>query len=149
MCCNWLWLGGSLACGTADRFSDIDFRIAVAPSDLAYWDAPAFEQIFADAGVLAQQFLRFQDDAFLHHLLLSTAEIVDLHVQSIEREPSPSRTRSWAAAASCLLANWRTARDHRPLWSHTHPRKNDFRLCSLISGSTPTSTAQSCTVALT
>ena len=35
-----IWLGGSLAAGSADQYSDIDMRIAVAPSDIASWEAP-------------------------------------------------------------------------------------------------------------
>ncbi len=84
-----LWLGGSLARGTADAFSDIDFRLAVAPSHLAYWEIPSFERIFEHCSVVGHQFLRFHEDAYLHHLLLSTGELFDLHVQSTESEPTP------------------------------------------------------------
>jgi hypothetical protein len=84
-----LWLGGSLAGGTGDVVSDIDLRVAVAPAHLAGWEAPAFERMFVHPPVVGQQFLRFGEDAFLHHLLLSTGELLDLYVQSTEREVTP------------------------------------------------------------
>lgn len=84
-----LWLGGSLASGTGDAFSDIDLRIAVAPCHLTCWEAPPFEQIFVHTTVVGQLFLRFGDDAFLHHLLLSNGELFDFCVQSTESELTP------------------------------------------------------------
>lgn len=84
-----LWLGGSLACGTGDVVSDIDFRVAVAPAYLADWEVPPFERIFVHPPVVGQQFLRFGNHAFLHHLLLSTGELLDLYIQSTEREVTP------------------------------------------------------------
>jgi len=84
-----LWLGGSLACGTGDVVSDIDLRVAVAPAYLAGWEIPSFERMFVPTSVIGQQFLRFGDHAFLHHLLLSTGELLDLYVQSTERDVTP------------------------------------------------------------
>jgi hypothetical protein len=84
-----LWLGGSLACGVGDVFSDIDFRVAVAPSHLAYWQGPSFERVFPHTSVVGQQFLRFGEHAFLHHLVLSNGELFDLSIQSAESELTP------------------------------------------------------------
>ena len=84
-----LWLGGSLAYGMGDVFSDIDFRIAVAPSNLARWQTPSFEQIFVHTSVVGQQFLHLDDDTFLHHLTLSNGELFDFCVQSTESALTP------------------------------------------------------------
>src|SRR5215467_9202428 len=84
-----LWLGGSLACGAGDAFSDIDFRVAVAPSHLSCWEAPSFERVFPHTSVVGQQFLRFGAHAFLHHLVLSNGELFDLYIQSAESELTP------------------------------------------------------------
>lgn len=35
-----IWVGGSLAAGRGDQYSDIDFRIAVEPGQLDRWDSP-------------------------------------------------------------------------------------------------------------
>jgi hypothetical protein len=84
-----LWLGGSLARGAGDLFSDVDFRIAVVPAQLPLWKAPRFEEIFAHAPVVGQQFLAFGNEAFLHHLTLANGEILDFFVQSSTKEPTP------------------------------------------------------------
>lgn len=83
-----LWIGGSLASGAADQFSDVDFRVAVAPDQLAHWKAPRFEQIFAGAPVVGRTMLQFGDDALLHHLVLSNGVIFDFFVQSTTRWPT-------------------------------------------------------------
>lgn len=106
-----LWLGGSLVRGTGDVFSDIDFRIAVAPCHLARWEAPSFEQIFEHTSIVGQQFLRFDDDDFLHHLLLSNGELFDFCIQSTESEllPEPRQILGCRSDlfASRLLQNQR------------------------------------------
>ncbi len=86
-----IWLGGSLAAGTADEYSDIDMRLAVAPSDLSGWEKPDFEA-FLGAAPLAQQFLRFDKDSFLHHLILRNGNILDLLIQSVEVNPDAEAT---------------------------------------------------------
>jgi len=82
-----LWLGGSLARGAGDLFSDIDFRVAVAPQDLAAWKTPHFVDIFASSPVVGQQLLTFGEHAFLHHLVLANGEILDFFVQSTTQQP--------------------------------------------------------------
>jgi len=83
-----LWLGGSLAHGAGDLYSDVDFRVAVEPQQLASWKSLSFEAIFAQAPVMGQHIITFGDDAFLYHLLLSNGEIFDFFVQSTERSPT-------------------------------------------------------------
>ncbi|GCE08898.1 hypothetical protein [Dictyobacter aurantiacus] len=83
-----LWVGGSLASGTGDVMSDVDFRVAVSPSDLDSWRQPAFEQLFTQIAVQGHSFMQFGNDAFLHHLVFSNGEIFDFFVQSTERLPT-------------------------------------------------------------
>jgi predicted nucleotidyltransferase len=82
-----IWIGGSLARGEGDRYSDIDLRVAVAPSDLAAWETPDFASLLDDL-VLGKQFLRFGTSSFLHHLILRNSDILDFLVQSTEHVPS-------------------------------------------------------------
>ncbi|PWT72840.1 MAG: hypothetical protein C5B60_08970 [Chloroflexi bacterium] len=81
-----LWLGGSLARGAGDAFSDIDLRVAVVPAHLPEWEAASFESLFGDTPVVGRQLLRFGDDAYLHHLVLSSGELFDLFIQSADGE---------------------------------------------------------------
>ncbi len=83
-----LWLGGSLARGAGDLFSDVDFRVAVTPEQLAPWKTPRFERIFTHTTVAGQAVMQFGDDAVLHHLVLSNGEIFDFFVQSAARLPT-------------------------------------------------------------
>jgi hypothetical protein len=83
-----LWVGGSLASGAGDRFSDVDFRVAVAPDQLADWKSPRFEQIFTQASVVGRIMLPFRENALLHHLVLANGEVFDFFVQSTTRLPS-------------------------------------------------------------
>ena len=41
-----IWLGGSFGCGSADRYSDIDLRVAVRRQSLDAWKNPNFEAVF-------------------------------------------------------------------------------------------------------
>ncbi|MGH2507127.1 MAG: hypothetical protein ACRDHZ_06910 [Ktedonobacteraceae bacterium] len=83
-----LWLGGSLARGAGDVYSDVDLRVAVEPAQLAVWKAPRFEEIFMSSPVVGQQFLTFGQEAFLHHLVLANGEIFDFFVQSNTTKPT-------------------------------------------------------------
>jgi predicted nucleotidyltransferase len=82
-----LWLGGSLARGTADAHSDVDLRVAVSLDAFDANNAPASARQLTDA-VVAGLRVPFGDDAVLHHLLLGDGEIYDLFVQTTQREPS-------------------------------------------------------------
>lgn len=81
-----LWIGGSIGRGAADRYSDVDLRVAVAPDDLDAWRTPDFAALFDDQ-IVGRQFLRFGDDAFLHLLVLRNGVMLDFMVQSAARAP--------------------------------------------------------------
>src|SRR5579871_6407057 len=83
-----LWLGGSLARGEGDAFSDVDLRVGVRPEALEAWQSQDFTTLFGGK-VLANVRLTFGADTFLHHLMLTDGMIVDLLVQSAERPPYP------------------------------------------------------------
>jgi hypothetical protein len=86
-----VWLGGSFATGTADLYSDIDVRVAVVPSDLRHWEALDLDALLG-AAPLAKHFLRVGEATVLHHLILSTGDVLDLLVQSAESAPSAEPT---------------------------------------------------------
>ena len=69
-----VWLGGSFARGDADRFSDVDMRIAVGRDDLNAWQEPDWPELLGEAAV-GRQLLRFAETSFLHHLILSGGTI--------------------------------------------------------------------------
>jgi predicted nucleotidyltransferase len=83
-----VWLGGSLASGKGDPYSDIDLRVAVKPSQVPKWEKPDFEKFF-EGQPLAHHVMRFGENALLHHLLVANGDIYDLYVQSLEHPPSP------------------------------------------------------------
>jgi hypothetical protein len=84
-----IWVGGSLAAGFGDAYSDVDFRIAVEPGHIDRWTSPDWEQylpIRPCGGLL----MRFGEQALLHHLVLADGTIVDFYVQDTTREnPEP------------------------------------------------------------
>lgn len=85
-----IWVGGSLATGTGDAYSDVDFRIAVEPGQLDSWTNPDWEHylpIRPCGGVL----MRFGEQALLHHLVLTDGTLVDFYVQDTTRQnPEPN-----------------------------------------------------------
>jgi hypothetical protein len=83
-----LWIGGSIGRGAADRYSDVDLRIAVPPEDLDHWRSPDFTTLFDDE-IAGQQFLRLGTDAFLHLLVLRDGVMLDFLAQSAARRPLP------------------------------------------------------------
>jgi hypothetical protein len=84
-----IWVGGSLAAGRGDQYSDVDFRIAVEPGHLDRWIHPDWERylpIRPSGGVL----LRFGERALLHHVVLADGTIVDFYVQdTTQHNPEP------------------------------------------------------------
>lgn len=82
-----LWLGGSLARGAGDAFSDVDLRVAVRPAAFDADRAPGGAAALLDATV-AGLHTPFGEDAVLHHLLLDDGAIYDLFIQTTAREPS-------------------------------------------------------------
>ncbi|HEU4784188.1 MAG TPA: nucleotidyltransferase domain-containing protein, partial [Ktedonobacterales bacterium] len=81
-----IWLGGSLAAGTGDPYSDIDLRVAVSPDELAEWESSGLHTIL-DGPALARQLVKLGDGAFIHHMILQSGDILDLLVQSCEAAP--------------------------------------------------------------
>lgn len=80
-----IWVGGSLAAGLGDTYSDVDFRIAVEPGQIDRWTSPDWEQylpIMPCGGVL----MTFGEQALLHHLVLADGTIVDFYVQDTMRQ---------------------------------------------------------------
>ena len=85
-----IWIGGSLAAGQGDAYSDIDFRIAVEPEKLEGWVKPKWER-YLPINICGGTLLRFGDNALLHHLVLSNGTILDFYVQDTSvtnHEPS-------------------------------------------------------------
>jgi hypothetical protein len=75
-----VWVGGSLAAGRGDIFSDVDFRIAVEPGQVDGWTSPDWDRYLPlrpCGGVM----LRFSEQALLHHMVLADGTIVDFYVQ--------------------------------------------------------------------
>ena len=75
-----IWLGGSYASGKADRYSDVDLRIAVEANSFQDWLAIDLQQLFQDdcPGAIT---LTFGPDSVLHHVVLSSGELFDVYVQ--------------------------------------------------------------------
>ena len=85
-----IWVGGSLAAGLGDAYSDVDFRIAVEPGHIDRWTRPDWEHylpIPPCGGLL----MHFGEQALLHHLVLADGTIVDFYVQDTTRQnPEPN-----------------------------------------------------------
>jgi len=77
-----IWIGGSLAAGTGDAYSDVDFRIAVEPGQLEQWLTPDWQRYLPTRlQPCGAVLLRFGGPTLLHHLVLSDGTIVDFFVQ--------------------------------------------------------------------
>ncbi len=94
-----VWLGGSLASGKGDLYSDIDLRVAVAPEDFAAWEKFDLTDIFGTP--LAHHVLPFGEEAVLHHLLVPSGDIYDLYVQS-----TPALTSEVRLVLGCRDERW-------------------------------------------
>jgi len=98
-----IWVGGSLAAGFGDTYSDVDFRIAVEPGQLDRWISPDWEHylpIRPCGGLL----IRFGEQALLHHLVLADGTIVDFYVQDTTgHNPEPK-----LVILACRNAEFRT-----------------------------------------
>ena len=78
-----LWIGGSIARGNADDYSDVDLRVAVAPDALDAWRQVDLNALFA-GNCVAHVLLPFGEHALLHHLVLASGDIYDVWVQSAD-----------------------------------------------------------------
>jgi hypothetical protein len=84
-----IWIGGSLASGIGDRYSDVDFRIAVEPGQIDRWTSPDWEK-YLPIRPLGGNLMHFGEQALLHHLVLADGTIVDFFVQDTTRQnPEP------------------------------------------------------------
>ncbi|HEU0025956.1 MAG TPA: nucleotidyltransferase domain-containing protein [Ktedonobacterales bacterium] len=83
-----IWLGGSMANGAADIYSDIDLRVAVPSADLPAWKTADLAALLG-APPLARHFVGLGDNAFLHHLVVANGDILDLLIQNAEVTPEP------------------------------------------------------------
>jgi hypothetical protein len=122
-----IWLGGSLARGAGDVYSDIDLRVAVAPADLTPWETPEFEQLFAYSPVVGQQFLRFGDEAFLHHLILANGVLIDFYVQSSECELAPEPHQVLGCRSDILAVRLAESQTELPTIAPLPPRGEALR----------------------
>jgi hypothetical protein len=82
-----LWLGGSLARGDGDEYSDIDLRVAVDHADLERWRAMDV-QALTGGQVVGGRMFPLGGDALIHHLLLLNGDIADLLIQTTARTPN-------------------------------------------------------------
>lgn len=82
-----IWVGGSLAAGHGDQFSDIDFRIAVEPGQVGAWSSPDW-QGYLPLRPCGGLLMRFGEQALLHHLVLADGTIVDFYVQDTTQQNS-------------------------------------------------------------
>jgi predicted nucleotidyltransferase len=82
-----VWLGGSLARGGGDAWSDVDLRVAVTPEAFAADTLPAGAGGLA-ADVVGTHILRFGERAVLFHMLLGDGQIYDLLVQTADHPPT-------------------------------------------------------------
>lgn len=85
-----VWVGGSLASGTGDTYSDIDLRIAVEPGHVERWKSPDWEK-YLPIRPYGGGFMRFGERALLHHLVLADGTLVDFYVQdTTQQNPEPN-----------------------------------------------------------
>ena len=84
-----IWVGGSLAAGLGDAYSDVDFRIAVEPGHIDRWINPDWEH-YLPIPPCGAVFMRFGERALLHHLVLEDGTIVDFYAQdTTSQNPEP------------------------------------------------------------
>lgn len=80
-----LWLGGSFARGTADKFSDIDLRVCISVDAAESWEQPDFNLLF-DGEVVGSRYSSF-GSIQLYQIVIANGYIVDLIVQTTEQKP--------------------------------------------------------------
>jgi predicted nucleotidyltransferase len=90
-----IWLGGSLARGAGDRYSDVDLCIALRPEVYAADEIPAAAARLTAAAVTRLPF-HFGGEATLWHMMLDDGAIYDLHVQPADEAPPRGIKRALA-----------------------------------------------------
>jgi hypothetical protein len=82
-----LWLGGSLARGEANRYSDVDLHVALRPEAYDPDAIPELAERLVAAAVVRLRF-SFGIGTTLWHMLLEDGEIYDLSLQPMTQEPA-------------------------------------------------------------
>ena len=115
-----LWLGGRLARGDGDEYSDIDLRVAVDAADLEVWRALDVQALTGGQVVCGHTFA-LGEDALIHHLLLLNGDIADLLVQTTARTPNVEplvvlgcRDDAFAGRFRSIIARSRSRAIRRP-----------------------------------
>jgi predicted nucleotidyltransferase len=98
-----LWLGGSLARGAGDAYSDVDLRVAVTPAAFSDTEFPTGAERLREAAVAVLP-LRFGAYSVLFHTLLDDGEIYDLNVLRSDQVPPTERRRLLACRDDNLAA---------------------------------------------
>jgi len=75
-----IWIGGSIASGHSDQYSDIDFRIAVAKEHVSSWSRPGWQSLLPEKCV-GSTLMTFGEHSVLHHMVLESGTIIDYLVQ--------------------------------------------------------------------
>ena len=101
-----IWLGGSLARGAGDRYSDLDLRLGVRAEDLQQWEERRLEPYF-ESEVLAHHKLKF-GNSVLHHLIAPNGDIYDLYIQSVAQDLTPEARIIIACRDEAFLAKLKT-----------------------------------------
>lgn len=81
-----VWLGGSMARGMGDAYSDVDLRVALEPEAYHPDRIPDGAAGLAAAAVTRLEF-HFSGQTTLWHMLLDDGAIYDLHVQPADEDP--------------------------------------------------------------
>lgn len=132
-----IWVGGSLAAGRGDAYSDVDFRIAIEPGQIDRWTGPDWEQ-YLPLRPCAGLLLRFGEQAMLHHLVLTDGTIVDFYVQDRHARILNRTWSSLPVVTRSLERCWQALRALPLRWpERLMARRSDSSL--LITGSRHTS----------
>ena len=101
-----LWVEGSFGQGTADRYSDVDLRLAVPAERFRKWETPDFPALFKGL-CIAHQRLFSQEEAILHHVLLETGEMFDVGIQRFDRLALHGTSRLLGCRDPTLAGNFK------------------------------------------
>ena len=80
-----LWLGGGIARGTSDDYSDIDLRLCVSEEVVEHWKSPDLARVYAEE-VVGSRTRYFGPILFFQNVLASSV-IVDLTIQTLHEDP--------------------------------------------------------------